>query len=51
MDGEMPGNFTAGDWVEVEGVFRIEERDGQRIPLLSDPVTRAVKAPRQPYLF
>ena len=51
LDSDQIDAFTNDQWVQVDGVFKIQRIDGKPVPMVSEPRIRAIKAPAVPYLF
>jgi len=43
--------FANDQWVQVEGIFDVRQIQGNPVPIISNPVIKAVEAPSIPYLY
>ena len=43
--------FANDQWVQVEGIFDLQQINGKPVPLISKPQIKPVEAPAVPYLF
>lgn len=43
--------FANDQWVKVEGIFELQQINGNPVPMLSKPLISPVEAPAIPYLF
>jgi uncharacterized repeat protein (TIGR03943 family) len=51
IDSQGLPDFPEGTWVELEGRFKILEKNGQLIPSISAPKLKQTQPPKQPYLY
>lgn len=51
LDADPSAAFAKDQWVQVEGVFKLQQNDGKPYPVVSKPQIRLVEAPSMPYLF
>jgi uncharacterized repeat protein (TIGR03943 family) len=51
LDADPSAAFSQDQWVQVEGVFELQQKDGKPYPMISKPQIRFVEAPSMPYLF
>jgi uncharacterized membrane protein YcgQ (UPF0703/DUF1980 family) len=50
-DSDQADTFANDQWVQVDGIFDLQEIDGKPLPLVSRPQIKPVEAPAAPYLF
>ena len=43
--------FANDQWVQVDGIFDLQQINGKPVPMISKPRIKAVEAPAVPYLF
>jgi uncharacterized repeat protein (TIGR03943 family) len=51
LDVDPSAAFAKDQWVQVEGIFKLQQKDGKPYPMVSKPQIRLVEAPSMPYLF
>ena len=51
LDSDQTDAFTNDQWVQVEGIFDLQQINGKPVPLVSKPQIKPVEAPAVPYLF
>jgi len=51
VDGKDLPDLEESSWVEVEGEFKVEEKNSQRVPVLRKSALKQTEAPKQRYLF
>jgi len=51
VDGDAATSISDNTWVEVEGVFRIQQVEEQRAPVIERSTLKAISPPRHPYLL
>ncbi len=51
LDSDHTDTFVNDQWIQVEGIFDLQQIDGQPVPLISSPEINPIEAPAVPYLF
>ena len=51
LDSEQTDAFANDQWVQVDGVFDIQQINGKPVPMVSEPRIKPVETPGFPYLF
>ena len=51
LDSDQAGAFANDQWVQVDGVFDLQQINGKPVPIVSKPHIKPVEAPAVPYLF
>jgi uncharacterized repeat protein (TIGR03943 family) len=51
LEADLSAGFAEDQWVEVEGIFRLQQIDDRPVPMVSKPKITAIEAPGNPYLF
>lgn len=51
LDSDQTGAFADDKWVQVDGIFDLQQINGKPVPMVSNPLIKPVKAPAVPYLF
>ncbi len=51
LDPDPSLSFAKDQWVQVEGIFNLQRKDGKPYPMVSQPQIRLIEAPSIPYLF
>ena len=51
LDSDQAEAFPNDQWVQVDGIFELQQINGKPIPMISRPLIRMVEAPAFPYLF
>ncbi|MBN2714050.1 MAG: hypothetical protein JXR97_16650, partial [Planctomycetes bacterium] len=51
LDLDDSPTLSEDSWVRVEGRFTIEEKDGNRVPIILNPVMKGTEKPSYPYLY
>ena len=51
LDSDKMDAFTNDQWVQVDGIFDVQQINGKPVPLVSKPLIKPVEAPAVPYLF
>lgn len=51
LDSDKADEFVNDQWVQVNGIFDLQQIDGKPVPLVSKPRIKLVEAPAVPYLF
>jgi uncharacterized repeat protein (TIGR03943 family) len=51
LDLDEAADFSNDQWVQVDGIFDLQQIDGKSVPLLSKPRIKPIEAPAVPYLF
>jgi uncharacterized membrane protein YcgQ (UPF0703/DUF1980 family) len=51
LDSDQTGAFANDQWVEVAGIFDLQQINGKPVPIISMPRIKPVEAPAVPYLF
>ncbi len=51
LDWDQPDAFGNDQWVQVDGVFDLQQINGKPVPMVSKPRIKLVAAPAIPYLF
>ncbi len=51
LDSDKGDEFVNDQWVQVDGIFNLQQINGQPVPLVSKPRIKLVEAPSVPYLF
>ena len=51
LDSDQADTFANDQWVQVDGIFDLQQINGKNVPLVSKPQIKPVEAPAAPYLF
>jgi uncharacterized repeat protein (TIGR03943 family) len=51
VDSDKTDVFTNDQWVQVDGIFDLQQINGKSVPVVLMPQIKPVKAPAVPYLF
>jgi uncharacterized repeat protein (TIGR03943 family) len=51
LNSDQADAFTNDQWVQVDGIFDLQQINGKPVPLFSKPLIKPVEAPAVPYLF
>ena len=51
LDSDQAGAFANDQWVQVDGVFDLQQINGKPVPIVSEPHIKPIEAPAVPYLF
>jgi uncharacterized repeat protein (TIGR03943 family) len=51
LDWDRTDAFTNDQWVQVDGIFELQQINGKPVPTVSNARIKPVKAPAVPYLF
>ncbi|MGD9247557.1 MAG: TIGR03943 family protein, partial [Desulfobacteraceae bacterium] len=51
LDSDKTDTFANDRWVQVDGIFDLQQINGKSVPMVSKPRIKPVKAPTVPYLF
>jgi uncharacterized repeat protein (TIGR03943 family) len=51
LDSDKTDAFANDQWVQVDGIFDLQQINGKPVPMLSKTKMRAVDAPAVPYLY
>jgi uncharacterized repeat protein (TIGR03943 family) len=51
LDSDQTDAFANDQWVQVEGIFDLQQINSKPVPLVSMPQIKPVEAPAVPYLF
>jgi uncharacterized repeat protein (TIGR03943 family) len=51
LDLDEAVDFSNDQWVQVNGIFDLQQINGKPVPLFSKPLIKLVEAPAVPYLF
>jgi uncharacterized repeat protein (TIGR03943 family) len=51
LDSDQADAFANDQWVQVEGIFDLQQVNGKPVPIVSKPQIKPVEAPAVPYLF
>jgi uncharacterized repeat protein (TIGR03943 family) len=51
LDSDQADAFANDQWVQVDGIFDLQQIDGKNVPLVSKPQIKPIEAPAVPYLF
>jgi uncharacterized repeat protein (TIGR03943 family) len=51
LDSDQAGDFANDQWVQVDGIFDLQQINGKTVPIISMPRIKPVEAPSVPYLF
>ncbi len=51
LDSDQTDAFANDQWVQVEGIFDLQQINGKPVPLVSMPKIKPVEATAVPYLF
>ncbi len=51
LDSDQADAFTNDQWVQVDGIFDLQQINGKPVPLVSKLQIKPVEAPAVPYLF
>ena len=51
LDADKAGAFANDQWVQVDGVFDLQQINGKPVPIVSKPHIKPIEAPAVPYLF
>jgi uncharacterized repeat protein (TIGR03943 family) len=51
LDSDQADAFANDQWVQVDGIFDLQQIDGKPVPIVSKPQIKPVEAPAVPYLF
>ena len=51
LDSDQAGAFANDQWIQVDGVFDLQQINGKPVPIVSKPHLKPVEAPAVPYLF
>jgi uncharacterized repeat protein (TIGR03943 family) len=51
LDSDQAGAFANDQWVQVDGIFDLQQINGKPVPMVSQARIKPVEAPAVPYLF
>ena len=51
LDSDDADAFTNDQWVQIDGIFNVQQSNGKPVPMISKPRIKPVEAPAVPYLF
>ena len=51
LDSDQADTFANDQWVQVDGIFDLQQIDDKPVPIFSKPRIKPVEAPAVPYLF
>ncbi len=51
LDSDQADTFAKDQWVQVDGIFDLQQINGKPVPLVLKPQIKPVEAPAVPYLF
>jgi uncharacterized repeat protein (TIGR03943 family) len=51
LDSDQADDFANDQWVQVDGIFDLQQINGKPVPMVSKPQIKPVEAPAIPYLF
>jgi uncharacterized repeat protein (TIGR03943 family) len=51
LDSDQAGVFTNDQWVQVDGIFDLQQINGKPVPMVIKPQITPIEAPAVPYLF
>jgi uncharacterized repeat protein (TIGR03943 family) len=51
LDSDPADAFADDQWVQVDGIFDLQQINGKPVPMFSNPRVKPVEAPAVPYLF
>jgi uncharacterized repeat protein (TIGR03943 family) len=51
LDSDQTDAFANDQWVQVDGIFDLQQINGKPVPMVSKPLIKPVEAPAVPYLF
>jgi len=51
LDSDQADAFATDQWVQVDGVFDVQQINGKPVPMISKAQIKRVEAPAVPYLF
>ena len=51
LDSDQADAFANDQWVQVDGIFDLQQINGKPVPIVSEPQIKPVEAPAVPYLF
>jgi uncharacterized repeat protein (TIGR03943 family) len=51
LDSDQAGAFSNDQWVQVDGIFDLQQINGKPVPMVSKPQIKPIEAPAVPYLF
>jgi uncharacterized repeat protein (TIGR03943 family) len=51
LDSDQAGDFSNDQWVQVDGIFDLQQINGKPVPMVSRPQIKPIEAPAVPYLF
>jgi uncharacterized membrane protein YcgQ (UPF0703/DUF1980 family) len=51
LDSDQADAFVNDQWVQVDGIFDLQQIDGKPVPIVSKTQITPVETPAVPYLF
>jgi uncharacterized repeat protein (TIGR03943 family) len=51
LDSDQTDAFANDQWVQVDGIFDLQQINGKPVPIVSKPQIKPIEAPAVPYLF
>ncbi len=51
LDSDQADAFANDQWVQVDGIFDLQQINGKPVPIVSKPQIKPIEAPAVPYLF
>ena len=51
LDSDQADTFVNDQWVQVDGIFELQQLNGKSIPMVLKPLIKPIEAPAVPYLF
>jgi uncharacterized membrane protein YcgQ (UPF0703/DUF1980 family) len=51
LDSDQTDAFANDQWVQVMGIFDLQQINGKPVPMVIKPQIKPVEAPAVPYLF
>jgi uncharacterized membrane protein YcgQ (UPF0703/DUF1980 family) len=51
LDSDQTDAFANDQWVEVDGIFNLQQTNNTPFPIISRPRIKRIDAPAFPYLF
>jgi len=51
LDSDQADTFANDQWVQVDGIFDLQQVNGKSVPMVLKPLIKPIEAPAVPYLF